>query len=440
MIFIFYLFAALLVFMSWKSLRGGIDYLNFFKKELARPKSNFTPFASIFAPCRGLDEDLETNLSALFRQDFPAYEILFVVDDENDSAVSVIEKLIKRRDAEMEEEEKRRKGEKETTPRSAFRIPRSKTSVSPRLCGENPVSAKLIVAGKANGMAQKVHNLRQAVGEVAEESKIFVFVDSDARPSANWLRDLIAPLADEKIGAATAYRWFISKKMSFASEMRSVWNASIASALGANLKNNFCWGGSMALRRETFEKLQIRERWQGVLSDDFAVTRALKEHDLPIYFVPQALAASVENCTFAELLEFTTRQMKITRVYAPNLWIQAFLGSFIFNLVFVWGIFLLIFSSIQAFSFWFALVSLILISAFSTGKAWLRLNAVKLVLKDYEKELNQQFFTQNTLWILSPALFFYNSLCALLSRKIVWRGIKYELKSPNQTSIIRAKK
>jgi len=406
MIFIFYLFAALLVFMSWKSLRGGIDYLNFFKKELARPKSDFTPFASIFAPCRGLDEDLETNLSALFRQDFPAYEILFVVDDETDEAVPVIKKIIE------------------------------KNSASPH----RRVSASLVIAGKANGMAQKVHNLRQAVGDVSDESEIFVFVDSDARPSANWLRDLIAPLEDEKIGAATAYRWFISKKMSFASEMRSVWNASIASALGANLKNNFCWGGSMALRRATFEKLQIRERWQGVLSDDFTVTRALKEHDLPVYFVPQALAASVENCTFAELLEFTTRQMKITRVYAPNLWIQAFLGSFIFNLVFVWGIFLLIFSPIQAFSFWFALASLILIFAFSTCKAWLRLNAVKLVLKDYEKELNRQFFTQNTLWILSPALFFYNSICALLSRKIVWRGIKYELKSPNQTSIIRTKK
>ena len=61
--------------------------------------------------------------------------------------------------------------------------------------------------------------------------------------------------------------------------------------------------------------------------------------------------------------------MKITRVYAPNLWIQAFLGSFIFNLVFIWGIFILIFSSIREFSFWFALISLILISAFSTGKA-----------------------------------------------------------------------
>ena len=108
MIFVFYLFAAVLVFTSWKSLRGGINYLNFFKKEIARPESDFTPFASIIAPCRGLDEDLEANLSALFRQDFPEYEILFVVDDENDEAVKIIEK-VSREGAKAQREENKQK-------------------------------------------------------------------------------------------------------------------------------------------------------------------------------------------------------------------------------------------------------------------------------------------------------------------------------------------
>ncbi len=428
MIFVFYFFAAVLVFMSWKSLRGGIDYLNFFKKELSRSKSDWTPFVSIIAPCRGLDEDLEANLSALFEQDFPEYEILFVVDDENDEAVSVIQKIINRRDAETQREDLEKDKEKKLF---------QKNSASLRLCGKNLVSTKLVVAGMATMSAGKAHNLRQAVLEVSDRSEVFVFVDSDARPAENWLRDLIAPLKDENIGAASGYRWFISKKFSFASEMRSVWNASIASALGANQKTNFCWGGSMAIRRETCEKLEIREKWRGVVSDDFAVTRAMKEAELPIRFVPQALTASIENCSFKELLEFTTRQMKITRVYAPNLWIQSFIGSFIFNLVFVWGIFILVFSPIAAFSFWVALASLVIVSIFSIGKAWLRLNAVKLVLKDFENELNRQFWTQNTLWILSPALFFYNAFSALLSRKIVWRGIKYELISPDQTKILQ---
>ena len=391
---IFYFFAVVLVFLSYKSFRGGINYLNFFKTELAKTKPQYTPFVTIIAPCRGIDADLEENLSTLFRQKFPAYEILFVVDDERDEAVEIIKRVSRR----------------------------------------GKQKAKLIVAGKATDSGQKVHNLREAVLKADEKSDIFVFVDSDTRPNENWLKDLIAPLKDENIGCSTAYRWFISNKRNFASEMLSIWNASIASALGANSKSNFCWGGSMAIRRETFEKLDIREKWSGVLSDDFTVTRTMKNAGLPIYFVPQALTASVENCGFKELLEFTTRQMKITRVYSPNLWLTAFIGSFLFNLIFIWGVLIIIFSRGNSFSFWFSLCALTLVSVFSIGKSWLRLKAVRLVLTNYEKELRKQFRTQNTSWILSPALFFYNAFCALLSRKIVWRGITYKLISPYETS------
>ena len=414
MIFVFCLFAAVLVYLSYKSFRGGLEYLNFFKRELAEKPSDFAPFVSIIAPCRGLDEDLEENLAALFRQDFPRYEVIFVVDSETDDAVPIIKKIIHRplRDTETQ------------------RKLNQKNSVPPCLRG-----LKLVVAGKAENESQKVHNLRAAVLKVSEESEVFVFVDSDARPSENWLRHLVAPLKDETVGAATAYRWFISKNFGFASEMRAVWNASIASALGANTKSNFCWGGSMAMRRATFEKIGMRERWRGTLSDDFAVTRALNAAILPIHFVPQALAASIENCTFRECLEFTTRQMKITRIYAPHLWKMSFIGATLFNLVWIWGIFNLFFYATDSLAFWFSAVSLFLIAVFSTGKSWLRLKAVRLVLKNYERDLKRQFWTQNTLWIFSPALFFYNSLCALVSRKIVWRGIEYELVSPFETII-----
>jgi cellulose synthase/poly-beta-1,6-N-acetylglucosamine synthase-like glycosyltransferase len=261
-------------------------------------------------------------------------------------------------------------------------------------------------------------------------------VDSDARPSPGWLRNLAAPLEGEHIGAATGYRWFISKKPGVASEMRSTWNASIASALGENTDGNFCWGGSTAIRREVFENLGVAKRWRGTLSDDFTVTRVLKDAGMPIVFVPQALTASVENCTFRELLEFTTRQMKITRVYSGHLWIASFLGSGLFNLVWIWGIAIIIFRLMYGGAIWPAAAALFLVAAFSTGKSWLRLNAVKLVLKDYRKALDRQFWTQNTLWLFSPALFFYNCVAALFSRRIIWRGTTYELKSATETVVI----
>lgn len=397
--FIFYFFAIILVYFSYKSLRGGQNYLEYFKQELAKPKSDYTPFCSIIAPCKGLDQDLERNLQALCLQDFPNYEIIFVVDSEHDDSLEII-KNIQRRDAETQ------------------RI------------------SKIVVASKATESSQKVENLREAVLHVSDNSEVFVFIDSDARPSKTWLRNLVAPLKDENIGCSTGYRWFIGKTFDVPTELRSIWNASIASALGANTKGNFCWGGSTAIRRKVFEDLQIREKWKCVLSDDFVMTKVIKETNLPIYFVPQCLTASVENCSLKELFEFTTRQMKITRVYSQNLWIQSFIGSGLFNLVWIWGIINLIFSPINSFVFWFTAVSLLLITVFSTGKSYLRLKAVKLILTDYESELNKQFWTQNTLWIFTPALFFYNDFCALISRNITWRGIKYKLKSSTETVII----
>ncbi len=425
MIFIFYFFAAILVLLSYKSFRGGIEYLKFFRSELAKPSSKFTPFVTIIAPCRGIDDGLEQNLTALFEQDFPDYEVIFVVDDIDDPAAAVISELFNRRDAEKQRED-RGTNSKDLSP----------TSASLRLCGETTVSAHLIVAEKAAHSAQKIENLREAVLQASDSSQAFVFVDSDARPSKDWLRHLVAPLADENIGAATGYRWFISPHPTFGSEMRSAWNASIASALGPNIKSNFCWGGSTAIRRDVFERIEMRDKWIGTLSDDFAVTRALKEAGMPIVFVPQALTASVEDCSLRQTFEFTTRQMKITRVYATPLWILSFVGSGLFNAVMISSFLIVILSRTNTVSVWVSLVVLLLVTAFSTGKSYLRLEAVKLVLTDHKIALRRQFWTQNTLWLLAPALFFFNSLAALLSRRMTWRGITYELKSPTETVII----
>ena len=395
---VFYFFAALLVLLGLQSLRSGFRYLAYFKKELAKAPSNFTPFVSIIAPCRGLDTDLEKNLTALYKQNYPAYEIIFVVDDRNDPALGVIESAWKN-------------------------------------VATDAVS-KLIVAGKAVDCGQKVHNLRTAVKQVDEQSEVFVFVDSDARPGENWLRSLVAPLENKNIGAATGYRWFVSKSPNFASELRSVWNASIASALGENERNNFCWGGATAIRRETFEKIKMPERWQGTLSDDFAMTRALKENNLSIHFVPQCLTPSVEDCSFAELLEFTTRQMKITRVYAPHFWRLSLIGAFLFTGVFSALLVLTIWRALGGESFWLPLLFVFVIFILGAAKAWLRLKAVKLVLTDYKRELNKSFLSQILLWVITPPVYLYNCLCAAFSRKIIWRGIRYDLKSPTETVII----
>ncbi len=393
---VYYVLASLLVLFSIRSVLGGLSYLKYFREEIAKPLPDFTPFVSLIVPCRGGDQSMDVNLTALVEQDYPHYEVIFVVDDANDLAVRTIEEV-------------------------------SKGSIC---------VTKLVIAPRAVGCSQKVENLREAALRADQSSDAFVFVDSDTRPAKTWLRNIVAPLQDQEIGATTGYRWFISENPTFSSELRSVWNASIASALGPNTKTNFCWGGSMAIRRDSFDRLKIRERWAGTLSDDFALTRTLTAAKLPIVFVPQALTASVENCSFRHMIEFTTRQMKITRVYAKPLWILSFLGSGLFLAVMMTAALILILSGSGTFAYWFSVGVIVLVSAASAGKSWLRLKAVGLVLTQHSTSLRRQQWTQNTLWILTPAIFFYNCISALLSRRMTWRGIRYELKSPTETVII----
>ena len=396
LVYLYYILAASLIYLSYKSFRGGINYLNFFKQELAKPRAEFTPFVTIFAPCRGVDQGMLENLDALLVQDYPEYEVVFILDDEADEATKIIE--------------------------AAWQEAR------------RPV--KLVVAPRATDSSQKVTNLREGVLYAEQHSEVFVFVDSDARPPRDWLGYLVAPVADERVGAATGYRWFISKQMTFASEMRNAWNASIASALGASRASNFCWGGSTAIRRDVFERLEIGARWQGTLSDDFTVTRVMNEAGLDIVFVPQALIPSVENCTFRELIEFTTRQMKITRVYRTNLWLLSFFGSGLFCAVMLWSMLIAITSQTIDLPFTAAIVTLLTVSIFSIGKSWCRLRAVRLVLPEYDDELRRQIFPQLSLWAFTPVLFFYNSLAAWTSRVMIWRGTTYKMVSADETAIL----
>lgn len=402
MIFAFYISAAVLLFFSYRSLRGGISYYNYFKSELSKPLSDYKPFATVIAPCKGIDQGLVDNLSALLSQDYPEYEVIFVVDSENDPAVNVIERVS------------------------------ANDFASSRLCGK-PFS-KIVVAPKSTESSQKVENLREAVLHADARTKILVFVDSDARVSSEWLRRLVAPLEDDSVGASTGYRWFISEPMTLASELRSAWNASIASALGPNLESNFCWGGSMAMRRDTFDQIDMREKWRGTLSDDFAVTRAMKAAGLAIVHVPQALVPSFGSCSLRELFEFTNRQMKITRVNAQHLWLLSYFGSTVFIGAMFASILLAIFST--GFPRWAGIFTFVLVSLFSIGKSWLRLTAVELALGRKCPQVKRQRLSQNTLWLITPTVFLINCIAALISRRMTWRGITYELKSPNETVII----
>jgi hypothetical protein len=166
------------------------------------------------------------------------------------------------------------------------------------------------------------------------------------------------------------------------------------------------------------------------------LTRALHEGDLPIKFVPQCLTVSVEDCTLKELVEFTTRQLKITRAYAAHLWRGVLIGSVLFVRVFFGGIALVIARALLGLSFVTPLVLLLIIFALGSMKSHFRLRAVSEVISDPRLRSFGTTWAQLTLWPLASLLYLYNALVALFSRRITWRGITYELKSPIETVIL----
>jgi ceramide glucosyltransferase len=393
--YLYYFLAALATWFGIQSLLSGFRYVAYVKRETSKPLADFHPFVSVIAPSRGLETGLADNLVTLVTQDYPSYEVLFVFDRNDDPAIEILKKL-----------------------------------------DHGPVRTKTVIAGAATDSGQKVHNLRVAVEKVDPDSEVLVFVDTDARPGKLWLRQLVAPLVDERLGASSGYRWFVPEKGGIASRLRSVWNASIASALGGDTRKNFSWGGSTAIRRSVFDRLGIRERWQGSVSDDFTVTTVLKEAGLPIHFTPNCLVASVGDCSVHELFEFTTRQMKITRVYAPQLWKPLLLGSALFAIVFFGGILLLVVRLIAELPYMFLLFVLLILFLLGAAKGFIRWRVIGLPLADYRKQLNRDLLAHVFLWPFASLLYLHNSIAAGFSRQIKWRGITYELKSPNEAVII----
>jgi len=347
-----------------------------------RPTSKWRPSVLVVCPCKGIDSGLRDNAASILNQDYPNLRIVFAVEDHADPAAALLKDL----------------------------------------------HATVLVAGVATDRGQKVHNLIHAVEHSAGDAEVFVFCDSDARYARDWISNLIAPLEDKTIAVSTGYRWYMTDPGSLPSLFRSIWNASVVTALGAHSRN-FAWGGSMALRREVFDRIRVREAWEHAVSDDFAVTLAARTAGMRIVFVPTCLIPSYGTCSWRELLEFTTRQIIITRVYEPKLWRLAFVGQTIFNLVFWWSVIRMLgnWPDPSATAIWLTIYIL------SALKAGVRLGAVDTVLPS--GTLSKQQWSYILLAPLGSLLYEYNMVRSAFTRNIIWRQRRYSLISPQRTIV-----
>ncbi|HZF39627.1 MAG TPA: glycosyltransferase [Blastocatellia bacterium] len=401
----FSIFASLLFIQSILALFATMRFTRYALRQRPTRQTRYQPKAVVIVPCRGLEHGFEENIHAILTQDYRDYEVVFVTESENDPAHGVLARLLKQR-----------------------------RRLSP--------PTWMVVAGEARNQGQKVHNLLSALDTLNSIGRVeaLVFADSDMRPARNWLTELVAPLGDHRVGATTGYRWYLPSNervegrnlaQSFASTLLSVWNASALALLGE--RSGFAWGGSMAIRRENFDEIGVKERWQGALSDDYVLTSAVQEQGQRIKFAPQCLVASRSEATVKDLFEFTTRQMRITRVYSPRVWRLACVSHGLFNLTFWGGLLWLVISSLTRTPS--RPLAILLAGVFLLGAVTGAMRAV-VAARLLGAGHVRKWWAYLSLGPVVSLVYLYNVIASAKTTRIVWRDIAYDLISPSETVIL----
>ena len=392
---LFYLLAIVQILLSAYLIWQGTQWLAYVRRRLYSDPGFYAPRTAVLCPCKGIEPALERNLVSLTEFDQQNYEVFFILASERDPARSVIERVTK----------------------------------------SSRIKVNMVIAGKPLNCGEKVNNLRVAIEQLPEEFEVLVFADSDGRPGKHWLRHLVAPLADTRVGATTTMRWMVPNSGNLPTLLLAAWNAPIVTMLGEKAKN-FCWGGGTAIRRSTFEQSGVLDEWKGSVSDDYSLTRALERTARPIQFIPECLTLSYVETDFAGLLEFTNRQILITRVYASQMWRRAGLTHLLYCLTFILGAYLILTTLLAGRPVFHLMTLTFLPLLLSSIRGALRLTGVAEALPVARAQILGQASVYVLLSLLDPFFYLVNFANSVLTHKIRWRGVRYELISPQQTRIL----
>lgn len=368
-----------------------------------RPRQLYRPKTALIVPCKGIDDAFEENIISFLAQDYDDYILFLVVQDQQDPAWPILSRLIQQQGGQSRAKD-----------------------------------IRILVAGCTQQCSQKLHNLLYAYRQIEPDTEVLAFADSDACVGPQWLGHLVYPFRQsqrEQVGAATGYRWFVPKVPNFATLTLSAVNAKIAQLLG-NTRFNLTWGGSMAIRVDTFRRLRLDQIWACALSDDLSLTAAVSSAHLKIRFIPACMVASYETMTWSQFWEFGRRQFVITRIYRPKMWLFGLFSAF-FAVFGLWG-------GIAAAVWTLAspdpsgvLIAWPIVFLLAQWlHAFLRQRTIGILLEKDKNRMKPAARADLALFWLFSIILLMILISSALGRTIRWRGIRYRLNSPTDIKIM----
>jgi ceramide glucosyltransferase len=196
------------------------------------------PPVSILKPLKGTDPDIYESLRSHCLQDYPEYEIIFGVNDQDDPAIASVEELQRQ-------------------------FPHR--------------SIRLIVSREILGPNLKISNLEQMLPSARYE--LLVVNDSDIQVENDYLQGVVAPLADARVGMVTClYRGVAAATLGSRLEALGISTdfcpgVLVAQQLEGGLR--FGMGSTLAFRRADLERIGGFKAVVDFLADDYELGRRL---------------------------------------------------------------------------------------------------------------------------------------------------------------------
>jgi len=240
----------------------------------------FLPPVSLFKPLHGPEPDLEAHLATFFEQDYPAYEILFGARVASDAGL-------------------------EAARRVAARYPN--------------VPVKFVLTGEPWHINAKVCTLE--LMEKAAARDIFIISDSDVRVAPNYIRKVVAPFVDAKVGAVTClYRGVAERGLWAELEAVGMSIEMTSGVLAAELMEGmqFTLGPTMAARRGCVHEMGGFEVLGPYCADDFVLGNAIAAKGHTVVLSTHVIDHLVLNSDFVDSQKHQVRWMKSTRFSRPK--------------------------------------------------------------------------------------------------------------------------